>query len=262
MFSNGKEIDLLNVFEFVPGQTYYIDIGDNGYHSSLNETDGLQILEKVQTPALFDKRAEKRASEILIKFNFNNSENQAINVSPKPIEHVVEDPVNLKIPQYTPIKLSFVDDVSSNNYKSNDIIEFQVVEDVIVNNKICISKGTLVKGQLIKSIPSQKCGYPAFMDIVISKIEISEDDSVSIIGHVIKSGVSKISKVRKIRVISLLAIMWGPVQEFSTIFLEVFLWDSFTSQIKGGSLLYQEEKNSLHGPGITHLKVRYRLLTY
>lgn len=191
-FSDGEKGYVLNEFEFIPGQTYYINIGYNGYHSLLNPVDGAQLLQKGLTPSSTDEKTEKLASDMLKKISLNKEAKlESFINKPKIVSNNLTD---LKLPQFTPIKLSFIDNIFSDINKTNVSTRLKVVEDVMINGKVCIPKGTVVNGVNWNIVPAHGHGNPGFIDIVIPEIKLQEDMNVPIIGRYIKSGDSRAYK--------------------------------------------------------------------
>ncbi|MGD8399899.1 MAG: hypothetical protein PVH64_03030 [Bacillota bacterium] len=235
-FSKGKRINALNVFEFVPGKTYYIAVDYNGVHSLLNQIEGEQLLTTVRASAEFNrKRVQKRALKILKRSQIQAHESQVKGLLNPPAGEVI--PVNSsthnKIPQYIPVKLVFLDDVTSNGPTGNDI-RFQVAEDVVINNQVRIPKGTPVKGRFLRMLPAGSLGSPGLIDIVIPRITIvGAGSNIAVIGRYTKAGVSEYGKTRNLRALGYLMIFSGPAQGFGTVCLEFLACDATASSIKG-----------------------------
>jgi hypothetical protein len=234
-FSKGKRIDALNVMEFVPGKTYYIGVDYNGVHSLLSQVEGRQLLEKINTPIAFNpKRAQKRAIKILERSRVQEHESQIRGLLNPPVGemNLSNSTSTNKIPQYTPVKLVFLDDIASDE-NANMVVRLQVAEDVIVNNQVVISKGTPVNGRFLRSLSAYGSGSPGLIDIVIPQITIGADSNIPVIGRYTKAGVSKYNKTRNLRILGYLAIFLGPSQEFGTVFLEFMGCDVAATSIKG-----------------------------
>jgi hypothetical protein len=238
-FSNGKRIDALNVFEFVPGETYYIAVGYNGVHSLLNQVDGEQLLTTVRTAAAVRrKRIRKRALKILKRSRIQAHESQVKGLLNPPTcaFGTANNDANKSIPQYTPVKLVFLDDITSDERTGNDI-RLQVAEDVIINNQVCIPQGTPVTGRFVQMRPAGDSGSPGRVDIVIPQITVGADSNIPIIGRYTKAGVSKYGKTRNLRTLGYLAIFLGTGQGLGTVCLEFMGCDLVAASIKGKNVM-------------------------
>jgi hypothetical protein len=234
-FSNGKRIDALNVFEFVPGETYYIAVGYNGVHSLLNQADGEQLLNQVRTAAVVKrKRVQKRALKIWKRSRIQEHESQVKGLLNPPTGDfgTANNDANKSIPRYTPVKLVFLDDIASNGPASYSV-RLQVAEDVIINNQVCIPRGTPVTGRFVQTLPARSSGSPGRVDIVIPQITVGADSNIPIIGRYTKAGVSEYGKTRNLRTLGYLAIFLGTGQGLGTACLEFIGCDAVAASIKG-----------------------------
>lgn len=234
-FSEGKKIDFFNVFEFVPGQTYYIAVDYSGYHSILSEKEGVKLLESVQTPVTLNEKAEKRGFKILEKSANNDEESRLKNLLGSPV-NINNDPQNVKVPQNAPIKLSFMDELFSEN-TTDKIVQFQVLDDVYIGDLMCISKGTPVKGEFIRLLPAIGFGEPGFIDIIVREIETNEGIHIPVIGRYTRSGVSGERKTKYIKAAGFLTLCLGSPKGLDYIFLEVLIGTGINSRIKGENVM-------------------------
>lgn len=191
-YSAGNKAFPLNELEFIPGQSYYLDIGVKGRHQLLSPVNGAELLERVALAVPLDEIIKKRASVISAKYYLTKLVKPENPITDS-IKSVIANngPSLLQVPKYTPIKLTFAEKVASKINKANDLVGLQVMAPVVVNGKICISKGTLVKGLIRKVAPARGCGVPGFIDVIIPELQISGNTNLSVIGRYITTGIPK-----------------------------------------------------------------------
>ncbi|TCL67330.1 hypothetical protein EDC14_101418 [Hydrogenispora ethanolica] len=202
--STGAKSYALNEFELVPGQTYYIDISNGRAHSLLNRLEGLQLLQRVGTPAASDEKAAKRAVTILEKhYGMGKVKpDGSLKATIKAMPETKDEPGSVDMPRFTPLKLSLVGDIASNAYQTNDRIPLEVSENVMVQDQLLIPKGTPVNGIVWEAHSRGSFGQPGHIDIVIPEIELDEATRIPIIGRYIDSGVSRMNETGGIFVIN------------------------------------------------------------
>ena len=158
--------------------------------------NGIQLLQSVnKTKPIIDDKIKKCAADIIEKFYLTKMIRPEKSITTIIKEFpAMKDPTDIKISKFTPIKLSFKDNLASNINKINDVTWLQVSEDVVINDKVCIAKGTLVKGLFWDVVPSPGYGLPGFIDIIIPEIQINANTSIPVIGRYIISGIPNVAE--------------------------------------------------------------------
>ena len=87
---------------------------------------------------------------------------------------------------YVPIKVKFLETISSKGNSEGQIVKFVVTEDIFYNNVKIVSGGTFGKARLETISPRGSMGVPA--DITISKFEIDGLDKKKFDGNIVKYG--------------------------------------------------------------------------
>lgn len=87
---------------------------------------------------------------------------------------------------YIPIKVKFLETISSKENGEGQIIKFVVTEDIFADGKKFISNGTTGRAKLENVSPRGSLGVPA--DITISKFEIEGLDKKKFDGNIVKYG--------------------------------------------------------------------------
>ncbi|HBF38762.1 MAG TPA: hypothetical protein DDW50_15765 [Firmicutes bacterium] len=201
--SDGIRAFLINELEFIPGQTYYLELGGSDYHSLLSPLEGVHLLQRVNSPATFNDNIFIKASGLIDKYYLTNRMKPEssikitiLKVAANEVNSAAEETSLIKVPQFTPIKLAFTELSASNKAKTNDIVTLQVAEDVVSGNQVCVARGTVVKGLFWNVRPARGYGMPGLIDIIIPEVQISPTVRMPVIGRYIVAGNAKVDEAR------------------------------------------------------------------
>ena len=183
----------INEIEFLPGQTYYINISRRQY-SLLDEIEGKALVNYVKYYYLVDEDSQKTATRVLkknLKKAMEHKQKRDMNkvfISEVPPQ---SEPINsdeyVKIDSCTPIKLDFFENVSSSYSKNGDVVFLRVRDNVIIDNKVCVRKGEFVKGYIREARPA-KSTTEGFLDIVIPGVPTVDNQEIPVVGQVFRFG--------------------------------------------------------------------------
>lgn len=87
---------------------------------------------------------------------------------------------------YIPIKIKFLETISSKHNSEGEFLKFVIKEDIFYNNTKIVSSGTFGKARLENISPRGCMGVPA--DITISKFEIEGLNKKNFNGNIVKYG--------------------------------------------------------------------------
>lgn len=196
-YSFGSEQGRFNEFELVPGQTYYFEVKKDAFYSLLTGQAGEELLNQVKFRRSPKPRHIRKANKIIEKkYQGILEESQASAMFTADIE-ALPDPsfAAVKIPQYTPVRLTLLENISSSFNIAGEKVRFEVEEDVMIEEKLCIEKGTAVIGQVQTALGSEGLGKPGLIDLVISEIQTRSGANIPTIGRLVMSGVSRAPQV-------------------------------------------------------------------
>jgi hypothetical protein len=233
--SDGIRAFPINELEFIPGQTYYLELGGSDYHSLLSPLEGARLLRRVKRPAKFDGNTFIKASKLIDKYYLSGKIGPGNSIKmtiPKVAAHEVnlaaEEISLVKIPQFTPIKLSFTELAVSNHATTNDTVTLQVAEDVVIGNQVCVPRGTVAKGLFWNVRPAHGYGMPGLIDIIIPEVQISPNLQIPVIGRYIRTGNAKVDEARAWE-----AGIGHSNAKIGTILVDALIVSGFAAQVRG-----------------------------
>lgn len=183
----------INEFEFLPGQTYYLDLGRDRY-SLLDELEGKTEIANVKYFFSADEKNFKKAHKILkkhynkaFKIKKKDDEKRTIIQEVSPPNLPVDVASYLKVDEFTSIKLILIENISSQYNKTGETVLLEVKEDVVINNYVFIRKGEIVNGVIRES--KHATDIPrCFLDIVIPYIKTTDGQLIPTVGRIFAFG--------------------------------------------------------------------------
>lgn len=193
----------INVFvmqelEFVPGQTYYLDITGSGY-TLLPEQKGKILLNKIKKYTVPDD-ADKNNAKTIVQEWYQRAKDNDRYREKYHVNHLTNEVPEkqdglLRIPEYTPIRLCLMQNLSSVFDKRGDSVAFQIMDDVIVDGLPVFAKGNLVEGVVREARCQGAGGTAGVLDVVIPTVMAGDGTDINVVGQIAMAGASRSSKM-------------------------------------------------------------------
>lgn len=177
--------------EFVPGQVYYIK---TGYELSfLTETEGQALINRMKRYRAAETAPRQKADRIgKTKYSIALAKESAKNKAAIPqitnTSSAKAQPNQIRISRYTPIKLKFLEPVSSAVNHPGDPIRLEIAEDVLINNQLCFRKGTPTQAIISWSKNKGFLWKQGLLDIIIPAVPASDNTAVPTVGQLLLTG--------------------------------------------------------------------------
>jgi hypothetical protein len=159
----------------------------------MNEEDGKTLFNKINryTEAEGDmlEKASRLAKERYpIALRKEQEKGKAVipNIFNTPTPTVPSTQV--KINEYTPLKLEFIQNVTSAINQAGDNVWLKVAEDFSINNQICFRKGTLVKALVTWAKSKGAAWKQGLLDIAIPSVTAADGTPIPVVGQLLLTG--------------------------------------------------------------------------